>query len=152
MLICGWTPLTSYDRAEIDHIRLAFFQIRSENLKRDPPGFQFFVCFDVIMSEDQWQFWFATLTQNHIQLKTGWTPLSFFNPNLEKYHPYMVNLCLIMWHQRESTHISSSCHLWYVFWVNYLTTNDIQQLILLEIEHLIFFYLMFVLVGQIFIV
>ena len=35
-------PLMSHDRVEIDHIRLLFFQIRVENLKRGPPGFQFF--------------------------------------------------------------------------------------------------------------
>ena len=55
MMICRWTPLTSHNRAEIDHIRLVFFQIRVENLKRGPPSFQFFVCFDVIRSEDQSQ-------------------------------------------------------------------------------------------------
>ena len=50
-----WTPLTSHYRAEIDHIRLVIFQIRVENLKTGPPGFHFFVCFDVIRSEDQSQ-------------------------------------------------------------------------------------------------
>ena len=30
MMICRWTPLTSHDQAEIDHIRLVFFQIRVE--------------------------------------------------------------------------------------------------------------------------
>ena len=96
--------------------------------------------------------WFPAQTQNHIQLKPEWTPLSFFNPNLEKQQPYMVNLCLIMWRQQDSTCIPSSHHLCYVFWVKYLTANNIQQLTLLEIEHLIFFHLMLVLVGQIFIV
>ena len=47
--------MTSYNRAEIDHIRLVFFQIRVKNLKKGQPGFQFFVCFDVIRSEDQSQ-------------------------------------------------------------------------------------------------
>ena len=37
-------PVISLDQAEIDHIRLVFLQIRVENLKRGPPGFQgFFV-------------------------------------------------------------------------------------------------------------
>ena len=54
-MICGWTPLASHFRAEIDHIRLVFFQIRVENLKRGPPSFQCFVGFDVIRSEDQSQ-------------------------------------------------------------------------------------------------
>ena len=45
MMMCMWTSLTSHDLAEIDHIRLLFFQIRVENLKRGPPGFQFFVYF-----------------------------------------------------------------------------------------------------------
>ena len=37
-------PVTSLDQAEIDHIRLVLLQIRVENLKRGPPGFQgFFV-------------------------------------------------------------------------------------------------------------
>ena len=48
-------PSDALDRAEIDHIRLVFFQIRVENLKRGPPGFQFFVCFDIIRSEGQSQ-------------------------------------------------------------------------------------------------
>ena len=55
LMICGCIPLTSDDQAEIDHIRLMFFQIRVENLKRGPPGFKFFVYFDVIRSEDQSQ-------------------------------------------------------------------------------------------------
>ena len=55
MMICRWTPLTSHNRAEIAHIRLVFFQIRVECRKRGPPGFQFFVCFDLIRSEDQSQ-------------------------------------------------------------------------------------------------
>ena len=55
MMICRWTPLTSHNRAEIDHIRLAFFQIRVEDLKRGPSSFHFFVCFDVIRSENQSQ-------------------------------------------------------------------------------------------------
>ena len=54
MMICRWT-LISHNQAEIDHIRLLFFQIRIENLKRGPSGFQFFVCFDIIRSEDQSQ-------------------------------------------------------------------------------------------------
>ena len=48
--------MTSHDRTEIDHIRLVFFQIRVEKRKRGPPGFQLFVCFEVIRSEDQSQF------------------------------------------------------------------------------------------------
>ena len=44
-MICVWTPLASHNQAEIDHIRLSFFQIRVENLKRGPPGFQFFAYF-----------------------------------------------------------------------------------------------------------
>ena len=55
MVIRRWTLLTSHNRAEIDHIKLVFFQIRVENLIRGPPGFQFFVCFHVIRSEDQSQ-------------------------------------------------------------------------------------------------
>ena len=55
MMICGWAPLTSHFRGDIDHIKLLFFQIRVENLKRGPPSFQFFVCFDVIRSKDQSQ-------------------------------------------------------------------------------------------------
>ena len=47
--------MMSHNRAEIDHIRLVFFQIRVEKGKRGPPGFQFFVCFDIIMSEDKSQ-------------------------------------------------------------------------------------------------
>ena len=47
--------MTSHDRAEIDHIRLVFFQIWVEKGKRGPPGFQFFVCIGVIRSEDQSQ-------------------------------------------------------------------------------------------------
>ena len=47
--------MTSHNRAEIDHIRLVFFQIRVEKVKKSPPGFQFFVCFDIIRSEDQLQ-------------------------------------------------------------------------------------------------
>ena len=45
--------LMSHDLAEIDHIRLSLFQIRVENLKRGPPGFQFFVYFmTFLMSSD----------------------------------------------------------------------------------------------------
>ena len=160
-------PLMSHNQEEIDHVRLVFFQIRVENLKMGPSGFQFFVCFDVIRSENQsqcrilsqrgppgcaWVVLICSLDTKYIQLKTGWTHLSFFNPNLRKQQPYMVNLCLIMSRQRDSTHIPSSHCLCYVFQVKYLTTNNTQQLILLEIEHLIFFHLMLVLVEQIFIV
>ena len=106
MVICVLIPLTSHDWAEIDHIRLLFFQITVENLKRGPHGFKFFVYFvTFLMSSDLrinhstvlWirgvhsvvprLFWFVTKTQNHITLKTGWTPLSFFNCNLEKQQP-----------------------------------------------------------------
>ena len=45
MMICGWMPLMSHDRAQVDHIRLLFFQIRVKNLKRSPPAFQFFAYF-----------------------------------------------------------------------------------------------------------
>ena len=55
LMICRWTPLKSHNQTEIDHVRLVFFQIRVENLKRGPPGFQFFVRFDVIRSDDQSQ-------------------------------------------------------------------------------------------------
>ena len=55
MMIRRWTPLMLHDQEEIDHVRLVFFQIRVENLKMGPSGFQFFVCFDVIRSEDQSQ-------------------------------------------------------------------------------------------------
>ena len=48
-------PVTSYSWAEIDHIRLVFFQIRVEKVKRGPSSFQFFVCFDIIRSKDQSQ-------------------------------------------------------------------------------------------------
>ena len=41
MMICRWTPLTSHDQAEIDHIRLVFFQIRVESQKRVHPVFSF---------------------------------------------------------------------------------------------------------------
>ena len=34
------------------------------------------------------------------KLKTGWTPLLTFNPNLEKHQPYMGNLHAIVWRQR----------------------------------------------------
>ena len=54
-MTCGWTPVTSHNQAEIDHTRLVFFQIRVEEGKKGPPGFQFFVCFDIIRSEDQSQ-------------------------------------------------------------------------------------------------
>ena len=40
MWYVGGLPLTLHDRAEIDHIRLVFSQIRVENRKRGPPGFQ----------------------------------------------------------------------------------------------------------------
>ena len=33
----------SHDRPEIDQIRLVFYQIRVENLKRGPPGFQLYM-------------------------------------------------------------------------------------------------------------
>ena len=36
-------PLTSHNRAEIDHIRLVFFQIRVEKRKRGPPSFQMYM-------------------------------------------------------------------------------------------------------------
>ena len=52
MLICGWTPLTSHNRAENNHIRLLLFQIRACKLKRVLPSFQNFVCFDIIRSQD----------------------------------------------------------------------------------------------------
>ena len=52
----------SHNRAEIAHIRLVFFQIRVEKRKRGPPGFQFFVCFDLIRSEDQSQCRILSLT------------------------------------------------------------------------------------------
>ena len=55
MMICHWTPVTAHNRAKVDHIRLLFFQIRFESRKSGQPGFQIFVCFDVIMSEDQSQ-------------------------------------------------------------------------------------------------
>ena len=71
---------------------------------------------------------------------------------MEKRQPYMLNLCSIVWRQRESTRILSSRHLQYAFRVKYLTISDIEKLVLLENEHLIFFHLMFVLVEQIFIV
>ena len=55
MMIRRWIPMTSHNQVEIDHIRLVFFQIKVEKGKRSPPSFQFFVCFDVIRSEDQSQ-------------------------------------------------------------------------------------------------
>ena len=121
MMICGRAPLTSHFRVDIDHIKLLFFQIRVENLKRVHPVFSFlFVLTSSGLRTNHsarfWVrgvhpvvhrlFWFAAETPNHIQLKTGWTPLSFFSPNLEKHHPYMVNLCSKVWCQRESTGIS----------------------------------------------
>ena len=45
----------SQNQEEIDYVRLVFFQIRVQNLKMGPSGFQFLVCFDVIRSEDQSQ-------------------------------------------------------------------------------------------------
>ena len=127
MMICRWIPLMSHNWAEFDHIRLLFFQIKVGKGKRAPPGFQFFCLFydvfDVIWPENQSQcsilsqggstqlcLGYFDLQPRHkiiLQLKTGWTPLSFFNPNLEKRQCYMVNLCSIVWHQRDSTDIPS---------------------------------------------
>ena len=56
MMICGWNPVTSHNQVEIVHIRLVLFQIRVESRKKGPPGFQFFVCFDLIRSEHQSQY------------------------------------------------------------------------------------------------
>ena len=44
----GGLPLTLHNRAEIDYIRLVFFQIRVENQKRGPPDFQMYtiLCLD----------------------------------------------------------------------------------------------------------
>ena len=42
--------LTSHNRAEIDHIRLLFIQIRVENLKRGQPGFQVFAYFMMFLT------------------------------------------------------------------------------------------------------
>ena len=39
----GGLPLTSHNRAEIDHIRLVFFEIRVEKGKRGPAGFQLYM-------------------------------------------------------------------------------------------------------------
>ena len=121
MMICERTLLTSHNRAEIDHIRLVFFQIRVENLKRGLPSFQFFVCFDIIRSEDQSQH--RILSQRgppcyaYIVLICGldkiiyiWKPggpLFWFSILIWKN----INLHSIMGRQRGSTHIPSSRHL-----------------------------------------
>ena len=44
----GGLPLTSHDRAETDHIRMVFFQIRVEKGKSGPVGFQLYIilCLD----------------------------------------------------------------------------------------------------------
>ena len=39
--------MTSHNQAEVDHMSLSFFEIRVENRKRGPPGFQFFAYFYV---------------------------------------------------------------------------------------------------------
>ena len=36
-------PLMSHDQGEIDHVRLAFFQIRVEKAKSGPPIFQLYM-------------------------------------------------------------------------------------------------------------
>ena len=162
MIICMWTHVTSHNPRKVDHIRLSFFQIRVEKLERGPSGFQFFACFMMFLTS-------SDLGTNHsavLWVRRGppgcaWVVLicsldtrSYTTKNrvLKKRQSYMVNLCLTAWRQRDSTCVPSSCCLRYVFGVKYLTTNDIQQLILLQIEHLMFFHLMLVLVEQIFIV
>ena len=46
-------PLMSHNWAEVDHIRLSFFQIKVEKGKRGLPGFQFFAYFmTFLMSSD----------------------------------------------------------------------------------------------------
>ena len=39
----GGLPLASQNQADIDHIRLSFFQIRIESSKRGLPGFQMYM-------------------------------------------------------------------------------------------------------------
>ena len=49
--------MTSHNQAEVDHMRLSFFQIRVEKGKRGPTSFQFFAYFMFLTSSD--------LTTNH---------------------------------------------------------------------------------------
>ena len=49
-VICVWSPLTSHNWVGVDHIRLSFFQISIENLKRGPPSFQFFAYFMMFLT------------------------------------------------------------------------------------------------------
>ena len=47
MMICRWMPTRSHNQAEDDHMKLSFLEIRVENGKRGPLGFQFFAYFYV---------------------------------------------------------------------------------------------------------
>ena len=164
-------PLTSHNWVEDDHIRLSFFQIRVENLNRGPPDFQFFAYFMMFLTSSDLRTnhsavlwvrrgppscaWFVLIcgldtksytTENQVD-PSRFSTLIWKNNSL-----IWSTSALLVWRQKDSTCIPSLCCLWYVFWVKYLTTNDIQQLILLESEHLIFFHLMLVLFRQILII
>ena len=115
MMVCVWTPpdVTRSRRNWPD--KAGFCQIRVEKRKRGPTGFQLYMiwclgCKSKNLGTTGW----IPLTQNSAlwlvlrpkevktnkKLKTGWTPLSFFNPNLKKHQPYMSNLSSIVWCQR----------------------------------------------------
>ena len=65
----------SHDQAEIDHIRMVFFQIRVEKGKRGPPGFQLYMILcqgrksklSLVLRHDD--------VKTNKKLKTRWTPL-----------------------------------------------------------------------------
>ena len=79
--------LTSHNRTEIDHIRMLFFQIRFENLKRGPPGFQFFVCFMMFFKSSD----LRPQSQHNIVSQRGSTQLCVGCFDLESRHKIIYN-------------------------------------------------------------
>ena len=115
MMVCVWTPpdVTRSRRNWPD--KAGFCQIRVEKRKRGPTGFQLYMIWCLGCKSKQSrhnrvdpsdsescivigpQTWWG---QNKQKTENLVTPLSFFNPNLEKHQPYMGNLCSIVSHQR----------------------------------------------------
>ena len=95
----------SHNRAEIDHIRLVFFQIRVEKGKRGPPSFQLYIILclghkskqsrhnrvDPSDSESCTMIGPQTWWLESKQKPESWVDPSLgFQPNLEKHQSYMV--------------------------------------------------------------
>ena len=115
MMICGWTPSDSHFPAEIDHIRMVFFQIRAEKGKTGPPSFQFYMILclgrkspsgplwlrilhcdwssDLITSKQTKNFRFSTLIWKNNSLI--WS-ISTRKCDVRKVHPHII-INIIIW-------------------------------------------------------